>query len=196
MVCILEIMMKFIPAASLPNLLLRLWRHITQRRQRQFVLVMGLMLVSAFAEVVSLGAVLPFLGILVAPDRVFSHPIVADMGLAWGITSADQLVLPLTIVFVVTAMIAGAIRILLLWVSTRLAVASGSDLSIEVYRRTLYQPYRVHVARNSSEVISGITNKIDNVVFGVLVFLIHCALILEWKTTRLSGLRYDNGLIF
>ncbi len=32
------------------------------------------MLVSAFAEVVSLGAVLPFLGILVAPDRVFSHP--------------------------------------------------------------------------------------------------------------------------
>jgi ATP-binding cassette, subfamily B, bacterial PglK len=168
MVCILEIMMKFIPAASLPNLLLRLWRHITQRRQRQFVLVMSLMLVSAFAEVVSLGAVLPFLGILVAPDRVFSHPIVADMGLAWGITSADQLVLPLTIVFVVTAMIAGAIRILLLWVSTRLAVASGSDLSIEVYRRTLYQPYRVHVARNSSEVISGITDKVNNMVFGVL----------------------------
>ena len=27
------------------------------------------------------------------------------------------------------------------------------------YRRTLYQPYAVHVARNSSEVIAGITNK-------------------------------------
>ncbi len=133
---------------------------------------MGLMLVSAFAEVVSLGAVLPFLGILVAPDRVFSHPTVADVALAWGITSADQLVLPLTVAFAAAALIAGVIRILLLWASIRLAVASGADLSIEVYRRTLYQPYRVHVARNSSEVISGITNKVNGVVFSVLLPLL------------------------
>ena len=116
------------------------------------------MLVSAFAEVVSLGAVLPFIGILTAPDRMFSHPIVADVAQAWGITSAADLVLPLTnIAFAVAALAAGTIRLLLLWVSTRLAFAAGGDLSIEVYRRTLYQPYRVHVARNSSEVISGTT---------------------------------------
>jgi ATP-binding cassette subfamily B protein len=156
--------MKAIPPTVLPNLLIRLWHHLSQRRQRQFVLLMGLMLVSAFAEIVSLGAVLPFLGILVAPDRVFSHPIVADVALAWGITSADQLVLPLTVAFATAALIAGAIRMLLLWVSTRLAYACGADLSIEVYRRTLYQPYRVHVARNSSEVISGITNKVGGAV--------------------------------
>lgn len=154
---------------SLKNLLLRLWHHLTKRRRRQFVLLMGLMLVSAFAEVVSLGAVIPFLGILVAPDPVLNHPIVADKAVAWGITSADQLILPLTIAFATAALIAGALRILLLWASTRLAVASGSDLSIGVYSRTLYQPYRVHVGRNSSEVISGITNKIDGVVFGVLL---------------------------
>ena len=165
-------MMKAIPTAALPILLMRLWHHISRRRRRQFVLLLGLMLVSAFAEVVSLGAVLPFLGILIAPDRVFNHPIVADVALAWGVTSADQLVLPLTVAFVAAALIAGAIRILLLWASTRLAFASGADLSIEVYRRTLYQPYRVHVARNSSEVISGITNKVNGVVFGVLLPLL------------------------
>ncbi len=144
------------PTATLPNLLLRLWHHLSRRRQNQFGLLMGLMLVSAFAEVVSLGAVLPFLGILIAPDKVFNHPIVADMAQAWGITSADQLVLPLTVTFAAVALMAGAIRMLLLWVSTRLAHACGADLSIEVYRRTLYQPYQVHVARNSSTVLSGI----------------------------------------
>ncbi len=164
--------MKAIHTVALPDLLLRLGHHLSQRRQRQFGLLMGLMLVSAFAEVISLGAVLPFLGILVAPEHVFNHPIVSDVVLAWGITSADKLVLPLTIAFILAALIAGAIRILLLWVSTRLAFASGADLGIEVYRRTLYQPYRVHVARNSSEVISGITNKVNSVVFGVLLPLL------------------------
>ena len=157
---------------TLPNLLLRLWHKLSLRRRHQFRLLMGLMLVSAFAEVVTLGAVLPFLGILTAPDLVLNHPDVADVALAWGITSADQLVLPLTVAFGAVALIAGAIRILLLWASTRIAFASGADLGIEVYRRTLYQPYRVHVARNSSEVISGMTNKVNNVVFAVLLPLL------------------------
>jgi len=127
-------------------------------------MLLGLMLVSAFAEVVSLGAVLPFLGVLVAPDQVLNYPIVADVAKAWGITSGDQLILPLTVAFAATALIAGAIRILLLWLRTRITYASGVDLGIEVYRRTLYQPYWVHVARNSSEVISGITIKVGGAV--------------------------------
>lgn len=157
---------------NLGNLLPRLWRHLSRRRQRQFVLLMGLMLVSAFAEVVSLGAVLPFLGILTAPDTLFNQPLVMDLAKTWGISTADQLVFPITVAFAVAALTAGTIRILLLWATTRLAVVSGADLSIEVYRRTLYQPYRVHAARNSSETISGITSKVDITIFGVLLPLL------------------------
>jgi ABC-type multidrug transport system fused ATPase/permease subunit len=153
---------------TLFSLLARLWRHLNRRRRQQFTLLMCLMLVSAFAEVVSLGAVLPFLAILVAPDRLFNHLFVADLAQAYGVTTAEQLALFLTFAFAAAALIAGAIRMLLLSVSTRLAFASGADLGIEVYRRTLYQPYHVHVARNSSEVISGITDKVNGVVFGVL----------------------------
>ncbi len=152
------------------DLLVRLWRHLSLRRQRQFGLLMGLMLVSAFAEVVSLGAVLPFIGILIAPDRVLSYPLVAEVAQAWGITTADQLVLPLTVAFAAAALMAGAIRVLLLWFSVRLASACGADLSIEVYRRTLFQPYQVHVARNSSTVLSGISK--INVTINVLSALL------------------------
>lgn len=153
------------------NLLARLWHHLSRRRQRQFALLLGLMLFSAFADAVSLGAVIPFLGILTTPDLVFNHPVVADAVQAWGITSADQLVLPLTLGFAVAALTAGAIRLLLLWGNTRLAYASGTDLSLEVYRRTLYQPYRVHVARNSSEVISGVSIKAAGAVALLLSLL-------------------------
>ncbi len=161
--------MNCIIRGGLPDLLLRLWRHLSRRRQRQLGLLLILMLVSAFAEVVSLGAVLPFIGILTAPDVVFNYPHVADVVRSWGVTSSDQLVLPFTVVFAAIALMGGAIRLLQLWVSNRLAFASGADFSIEVYRRTLYQPYHVHVARNSSEVINGITNKVTAVVFGVLL---------------------------
>lgn len=145
---------------KLPDLLRRLWHQLSRKRRRQFVLVLVLMLFSAFAEAISLGAVLPFLGVLTAPARVMDYPGVSRIAATLDITSPEGLVLPLTVAFAVSALLAGALRMLLLWASSRLTLASGADLSIEVYRRTLYQPYRVHVARNSSEVISAITGKV------------------------------------
>jgi ATP-binding cassette subfamily B protein len=128
------------------------------------MLLMILVLFAAFAEVVSLGSVLPFIGILMSPDRAFKIRIVAGFAHMLGVSSPRDLVLPFTIAFVVAAIIAGAIRQLQLWVSIRLAFAMGADLGIDVYRRTLYQPYRVHVALNSSEVISVITSKVSDTV--------------------------------
>ena len=135
------------------------------------MLLLGLTLVSSLAEVVSLGAVVPFIGILTQPEKVFGSPLMEGVVQALGISSAENLVLPLTIAFAVAALVAGGIRLLLLWVSIRLANATGADLSIEVYRRTLYQPYRVHVARSSSEIISGITQKVVTAT-GVLISLV------------------------
>jgi ATP-binding cassette subfamily B protein len=59
-------------------------------------------------------------------------------------------------------------RLLLVWISTRIAYAAGADLSSSVYRRTLYQNYAVHCARNSSEIINGITGKINNVINAIV----------------------------
>lgn len=149
-------------------LLVRLWAHLSANRRRQFKWVWTLTVCSAFAEIASLGAVLPFIAALTEPERLLKWPIVRRLALALGITAADQLLLPITVAFIVVAMIAGAVRMLLLWASARVTFASGADLSSEVYRRTLYQPYSVHVARNSSEVISGITSKVGGTVLGVM----------------------------
>lgn len=157
--------------ADIPALLLRLWHHLTRRRRRQFLLLLGLMLASAIFEVISLGAVLPFLGILTTPDLILQRPSIREVARTWGITSPEQLLLPITAVFIGAAVVAGVVRALLLWANIRLAFASGADLSVEMYRRTLNQPYWVHLARNSSEVISGITSKANAIAFGVLLQL-------------------------
>jgi ABC-type multidrug transport system fused ATPase/permease subunit len=149
-------------------LLGRLWAHLSVKRRWQFKWVLGLTAASAFAEIVSLGAVIPFIGAFTEPDRLFQWPVVSRAAKEIGITSSDQLLLPMTVCFTVIALLAGAVRMLLLWSSARFTFASGADLSSEVYRRTLYQPYNVQVARNSSEVISGITNKVGGTVLGIM----------------------------
>jgi ABC-type multidrug transport system fused ATPase/permease subunit len=159
-------------STSVFYLMTKLSRNFSKRRRFQFFLLLCLMIISAFAEVVSLGSVLPFLAMLTAPERVLHHSAFKNINKAFEITSADQLMLPLTILFIIAALIAGGIRILLLWSSSRLTSSSGSELSIEVYRRILYQSYYMHVTQNSSDVISNITNKVNGVVFGALLPLL------------------------
>ena len=70
-----------------------------------------------------------------------------------GWVNPSQLLIPAAGVFGLAAVITASIRLLNLWLGGRLAAAIGSDLSCEAYRRTLYQPYGVHVQRNSAAVL-------------------------------------------
>jgi ATP-binding cassette subfamily B protein len=138
----------------------------------QLALLGALMVLGTVTEVVSLGMVLPFLGALAAPSRVFEHPWAQPMVSGLGLTTPQEMLLPLTILFVLAAVLAGATRLAFIWVQTRLGNAIGADLGAEAYRRTLYQTYAVHSRRNSSEVVAVLTNKINTVVYFIIIPLL------------------------
>jgi ATP-binding cassette subfamily B protein len=127
------------------------------------------MLFASLLEVISVGAVLPFLGVLTAPEQVYQHPFMQPLIEILELSEPNELVLPLTMLFISAAVLAGSIRILLLYAMTRITYATGADLSIKIYNITLYQEYAVHVSRNSSEVINGIISKTSQVVGGVIM---------------------------
>ena len=154
---------------AISSLLKRLWHHISPRRRGQFGFLLVLMLLASFAEILSIGAVLPFLGVLTSPERIFGLPVMQPIILTLELSQPKQLLLPLTAIFGLAAIVAGMMRLLLLWASTKLSFATGADLSNSIYRRTLYQPYDVHCSRNSSEVISGISGKANGVIYAVIV---------------------------
>jgi ATP-binding cassette, subfamily B, bacterial PglK len=149
-------------------MLTTLWHHFSKRRQKQFWLLLILMIIASLSEIISVGVVLPFLGILTAPEQVYQHPLMQPIIQILGVTEPSQLILPLTIFFIIAVLLAGSIRLTLLYFMTRLSFAAGADLSISIYRRTLYQEYTVHVSRNSSEVIDSIITKTNTVINGIL----------------------------
>jgi ATP-binding cassette, subfamily B, bacterial PglK len=147
---------------------LQLWGHLFKRRRRQFWLLLLLMIVASLSEIISIGAVLPFLGVLTAPEQVYQFAFMQPIIQTLELTKPDQLVLPLTIFFIMAVILASVIRLALLYAMTRLSFATGADLSINIYRRTLYQEYAVHLSRNSSEVINGVITKTNTVIGGII----------------------------
>lgn len=191
------------------HLLRKIWGHLSRRRKVQLSCLLLIMLVSGSAELISLGAVMPFLAVLTNPQILWQQPLVQSLALRAGFTGAQQLVLPASICFALAAALAASIRILNLLLSTHLAAAIGSDLSADVYRKTLLQPYQTHVKRNSSSLVTALITHVGKtsasvdsllrilssliVAIGLLVGLF----VIDWQvalsTALLFGMAY--GLI-
>lgn len=181
------------------ELLLRLWSHLSLSRKRQFVLLTLLMIVSAFLEVFSLGAIIPFLAVIADPERVLHHPLGAEFAKLLGITQAYKLIAPLTLIFASATIFSAAIRLLQLWANTRFSYAIAADFSVDCFYKSLHQPYEVQLTRNSSLVLSAIAKKVGTAisvlyalitVISSVVIMVAVAIaltLINWKIILLAG---------
>lgn len=160
--------MSYPPHHSYLSLLHDLWSHVSRQRRIQFILVLILTVLSSLSEMLTIGAVFPFIMALTSPEKVLAFPLLKPVISLLSIHTTQSLVLFLTVGFCLLALLSGLMRVTLLWASNQLSCRTGSDISIDIYRRTLYQPYAVHVSRNSSTLISGLTVKSNAVVSGVI----------------------------
>lgn len=144
--------------------LIQLWKRLRTRRKIQLSAILILMIIASFAEVLSIGAIIPFLGVLISPEKLLEQPLTGEIFAVFGITEAEGLLLPLTVIFAVAALLSGATRFILMWSQNRFSSSVGSDLAGGIYKAVIHQPYKMHLARNSSEVITAIFNKVDTVV--------------------------------
>jgi ATP-binding cassette subfamily B protein len=132
------------------HVLLRLYRALSARRRRQLVMTLGVMLAGAFAELATIGAVLPFLAFLTRGGRAAMPGVAARWLGLLGIDSIYSASL-----FLIAGAVASAIvRLALLWLTQRFVMALSHDIATALFGRTLRQPYADYVKRNSSEALA------------------------------------------
>ena len=189
-------------SAPAPARLRDLLDHVPVRRRWQSVVVLGLMLLGALAELLTIGAVLPFLALIADPEAAERLPVLGRFLRLLGLTPGPELLPRLAALFCLIAVATAGVRILLAWAAQKFVFRLGYDLGVAVYRRILYQPYAYHVARNSSEVLAAI-GKVQQIIAGVMLpamYAISSALMVVFIFGGLlvldAGVALASGAIF
>ena len=58
---------------SVKSNFIRVWKNLTRQRKINFIVLLILMILASFMEAVGISAVLPFIGVLASPSKVFEH---------------------------------------------------------------------------------------------------------------------------
>ena len=138
--------------------------YLSIKRKKQFSFLFLLMLISAFAEALSLASAVPFLTIL-SDESIVKNNSLANLLMSFsGVKGGKDLFFLITIFFATTVVICGLIRLLNAWLSKKFAARIGSDLSSKIYEKILYQPYEFHINSNTSKLIVCVTEDIQQTI--------------------------------
>jgi ABC-type multidrug transport system fused ATPase/permease subunit len=125
------------------------------------------MIVVSLLEVVSIGAVIPFLSVITATQlrgtSDFMTPAFDLIGIFLNLAPLQLY----TLIFIIAAIFAGFSRLYLFRLQSTVSQEIGLDLSVEAFELTLYQPYSTHLSLNSSEVLAG-TRKAEGLVYTLI----------------------------
>jgi len=144
------------------------WSGMEPARRRQLAMVLGLMSLGTVAELMTIGAVLPFLIVVSDPGRAANLPVLRELAAALGAHSPFELMLVAAGLLVAAAVLTAIVRILVMWTNLRFVLSWSHDIGTRIFARMLRQPYSHYVMRNTSELIAGM-EKVQSVVWGALM---------------------------
>ena len=149
-----------------------LWRILSKKRKIQLVFITLATIITAILDLVSIGTIMPFISAIMDSEKTFNEPNFNSLFLYLGFLSGEEIILPLTIFFILINVVTAIIKILIFWLQTKVSILVGNDLSRLAYSKTIYQPFSVHIHRNSGDVISSIVNNVNITIFGVLYMVL------------------------
>ena len=149
----------------------KLWSHISHSRRRSFLKLCLLAILVSLSEILSIGSLFPFLAIVLSPQSMISLELFGYfeiINIFLSISTVNYM-LEATLIFCMATIIAGFLRLLLIWNTAGLATLVGSDVSTKIFWNTINKPFLEHVNSHTSDVISAISMKVNNVIYNVLL---------------------------
>ena len=178
----------------------KLFSLLNRRERMHFRLLMGLILIMGFADMVGVGAILPFLGVVANPDSVHDNAWISWAYEWLGAESAEQFTYYLGVIVFCIIVFSLLFKIMTTYALARFSHMRKYSLSRRMLAGYLQQPYVWYLSRHSSDLTKTVLQEVDQLVGYALmpamrilaqavsiIFLIGLIFIVRWDIALISG---------
>jgi ABC-type multidrug transport system fused ATPase/permease subunit len=145
------------------------WRLFTSSDRVAFIRIVFMVIIGMFLETISLGIVVPIIGILTQDNYQEKYPWIVDV---FGSLSREELISSVMVAMVFIYIVRSVFLFWSLWVQKGFSASVSGRLSQSLFSIYLRQPYMFHLQRNSSTLMRNAKNATSVVTCGVDPFLV------------------------
>ncbi len=152
-------------------LFIGIYDHLSRRRKKQILLLLALSIFSGFAEIFSISTIVPFLAALINPDVLKNEQVISYFPFLNQLDLQDLRLL-MTLIFILSSLLAGFLRIIYQWITLRIVALTGSDLSQKIYNNIICQSYEEVLSNFSNEYIASLTIRVNECINAIELTLL------------------------
>ncbi|MFM7337189.1 MAG: ABC transporter transmembrane domain-containing protein, partial [Actinomycetota bacterium] len=145
------------------------WNLFTRKDRVAFIRIVLMVIVGMFLETISLGIVVPIIGILTQDDYQQKYPFIVDI---FGELSREELISAVMVAMVMIYIVRSLFLFWSLWIQKGFSASVSGRLSQSLFAIYLRQPYMFHLQRNSSTLMRNAKNATSVVTCGVDPFMV------------------------
>tara|TARA_B100000242_G_scaffold294391_1_gene277098 strand:- start:11770 stop:13575 length:1806 start_codon:yes stop_codon:yes gene_type:complete len=177
---------KDINAGKIISQFRRLWTFLSNRRKNQLIILLLIEIFSALLATTPIYLIGPITEVI--SNQKVDNYFVNQFKFQTFIDPVFFLV-----VFVFMVISSSLLKLLTIYLRTRISALVGNDISNTIFLKTLSQPYNLQLQRNSSEIIAGLGIQLNMVVANLFrffqfissginsLFIFTTLILLEWK---------------
>lgn len=174
-----------------------MWEILAPSYRKESVLLFFLLTIGALFDSVGIGLVLPLMGLMTAPDKIMSHPLVSPL-LHW-LDHPDEITVFFIFLGIFFCLIAATLlfRLAVSWLHMSWQARVKENTAARLFNTYMRQPLAFHVEQHSAHLLQNITREVDLLIqqgyLSVLnmareIFLMACIAVLLLFFTPFAGI--------
>ncbi len=142
----------------------RIVTYLSPHKRIQLLILLILQIISGFAEIVSLGALMPFLSAISNAHGLMNNSTVQPLIEFFNIQTEKDLIIYASAGFAAAFTFLNLFKIFVFWLQSKMTVTLGCDISNNFFRQIVYQDFQYHINSNSGDLISRTFNDLNAVL--------------------------------
>ena len=149
-----------------------IFKKLSHRDRKLFLILTILLLISSGSELISLGAIVKYMDVLSNPEKILNDSNFDGVRNFISIDTNNELVLSVSLLLVFIIGTSNLLRIFTIKFQNSLSATISTRISTQVYNNTVQQPYNFHINRNTSELISSVMEDTRQLYSNIIMPLI------------------------
>lgn len=140
----------------------------TAERLRFFYLVLAALVMTAL-ELVGIGAIVAFMGVLAQPELVFENRWLNRLYSALAFDDPHQFILICGVTLLLIYLLKNLFAAFVVWLQQRFVWGTLLSLSNKLLEKYIYSPYQFFLTRNTADIQRNLVSEMDHVVNSVMM---------------------------
>jgi ABC-type bacteriocin/lantibiotic exporter with double-glycine peptidase domain len=147
------------------------FRYLLSGRGVKSFNVVLLTFINSILELISIGAVIPFVGFLINPYAFQQNSYVRffNENICCNLVTNIQFVTLVTLLFIALNIFSAISKFYVLRILTKFTFEIGNFLGVELYARSIAQPYKFYLNNRTSSLTSLLTTKATSVIYSSIL---------------------------